>query len=533
MVEGRIGEPVATVLSAVGLRKTFPGVVALDSVDFDVRPGEIHALLGANGAGKSTLIKVMAGLYAPDAGTMTLAGAPVRFARPSEAMKAGISVIYQDLALIPHLSVAENIFLGSARRTRLGLVDWHETHRQARTLLDRVGAPFSTRTRVAALGTGHRQQVEIAKALRRDARLLILDEPTASLSQGEALRLFALIRTLAGKGVGLVYVSHRLDEIAGFVDRVTILRDGRTMGTFPAASLDRKAIVSHITGRDAEPARRRRRGTAALRPPALETRGLSRKGEFADISLSVHPGEVVVLTGLVGSGRTDLLQTIFAARRGDSGSVLLDGHPSNVRSVRQAIRKGIALIPEDRRGQGLCVGLPIYENIAMAVLRRFVGAFGLSPRREIAHAATLMADLKIKAPGAATLAGTLSGGNQQKVVLAKWLSTQANLFLFDEPTQGVDAGAKSEIHGIIDDLAASGKAVLVASSDLEEVLILGDRVLAMHHGRLVAEFANESLTRDAVMDAITHGSATPEPAEPDPSEPEPSEPEPAEPGSAR
>ncbi len=494
------------VLSVNGLRKVFPGVIALDSVNFDVRAGEIHALLGANGAGKSTLIKVVAGLYAPDGGELFLSGRKVRFDGTSDAMAAGISVIYQDFALVPHLTVAENIFLGSEKLTPLGMIDWRATRSEAAKLLEIVGAPFSADARVAELGTGHRQLVEIAKALRRDSKILILDEPTASLSQGESERLFELIRTLATKGVGIVYVSHRLEEIAGLVSRVTILRDGRSMGTFPASELDRQRIVSLITGQT-ELRTRKRRAVRGPKPPLLETRGLCRKGEFHDISISVAPGEVVVLTGLVGAGRTELLQTIFNARHADEGDIIFRGEKLPKASVRDTIRNGIALIPEDRRGEGLCLIMPVYENIAMAVLRRFFGVFGLSQRKVVRHAAKMIADLDIRPPAPAARAGALSGGNQQKVVLAKWLSTEASLYLFDEPTQGVDVGAKNDIYDIIDGLVARDKAVLVASSDLEEVLLIADRVIAMHEGRIVAEFSNDNLAASSVVDAITRGPA--------------------------
>jgi ABC-type sugar transport system ATPase subunit len=496
----------SVVLSIHGLRKIFPGVVALDSVDFDVRAGEIHALLGANGAGKSTLIKVVAGLYAPDGGDLFLSGRKVRFNGASDAMAAGIGVIYQDFALVPHMTVSENIFLGSERLNALGLVDWSATRREARKLLDLVGAPFSADARVAELGTGHRQLVEIAKALRRDSKVLILDEPTASLSQGESDRLLELIRSLAKKGVGIVYVSHRLEEIAGLVSRVTILRDGRSMGTFPASELDRKRIVSLITGQT-ELRARQRQAVRTSKPPLIETKGLGRKGEFQDVSISVAPGEVVVLTGLVGAGRTELLQTIFSARRPDQGDIIFRGEKLSNSSVRDTIRNGIALIPEDRRGEGLCVILPVHENIAMAALRRFLGAFGLSRPAEISHARKMIADLNIRPPSPGAISGALSGGNQQKVVLAKWLSTDASLFLFDEPTQGVDVGAKSDIYDIIERLTARDKAVLIASSDLEEVLLIADRVIAMHQGRIVGEFFNDNLNASVVMDAITRGAA--------------------------
>jgi ribose transport system ATP-binding protein len=493
------------ILRVRGLRKAFPGIVALDSVDFDVRAGEVHALLGANGAGKSTLIKVVAGLYSPDAGEIALSGRPVKFTGAADAMAAGVSVIYQDFALIPYVSVAENIFLGSEILGPFGLVNWTATHDEARKLLDMVGCAFPTETMVWELGTGQRQLVEVAKALRREARVLVLDEPTASLSQGESARLFGLIRELKRQQVGMVYVSHRLDEIEGLVDRVTVLRDGKSMGTFPAAEIDRRKIVSLITGHNALPTRSRQSARYDEKP-LLVTKQLSRKGEFEDISIDLRRGEIVVVTGLIGSGRTELLETLFRARQPDSGEIFLDGQICNSDSVRGAIRDGIVLIPEDRRRHGLCMILPMYENIAMATMRRFLGALGLSRRSEIEHADTMIRSLDIKPANAAVEAGTLSGGNQQKVVLAKWLSTDASVFLFDEPTQGVDVGAKSEIHDIVRNLAARGKAILIASSDLEEVLGVADRVLAMRQGRIVAEFSGASAKASAVVEAITHGS---------------------------
>jgi ribose transport system ATP-binding protein len=495
------------ILGTRGLRKAFPGVVALDSVDFNVRAGEVHALLGANGAGKSTLIKLIAGLYSPDAGEITLFDRPVNFTSAAHAMAAGVSVIYQDFALIPYLNVAENIFLGNEILGPFGFVDWTAAHREARKLLDLVGCAFPTETMVWELGTGQRQLVEVAKALRREARVLILDEPTASLSQGESVRLFNLIRGLKRKQVGIVYVSHRLDEIAGLVDRITVLRDGRSMGTFPAADIDRRKIVSMITGHDAFPARTRQ-SAAPAETPLLVTKQLSRNGEFEDVSINVRRGEIVVITGLVGSGRTELLQTLFRARRPDNGEMFLDGRRCDSASIRSAIRDGIALIPEDRRGHGLCIILPMYENIAMAIVRRFLGALGLSRRSEIEHADAMIRALNIRPADANIEAGTLSGGNQQKVVLAKWLSTDANVFLFDEPTQGVDVGAKNEVHEIIRNLAARGKAVLIASSDLEEVLTVADRVLAMRQGRIVAEFSGAAVNASDLVEAITHGSVS-------------------------
>lgn len=492
------------ILKVTRLCKAFPGVVALGGVDFTVRRGEVHALLGANGAGKSTMIKIIAGLYERDTGDIVLNGEPVTFANTAEAIDAGISVIYQDLALVPDLTVADNIFLGREKRTGLGLVDRRATREEARRLLDLVGATFDVSTPVSHLGSGQRQLVEIAKALRSQAKVLILDEPTASLSHGESERLFELVRKLAASGVGIVYVSHRLEEIAPLVQRVTVLRDGLSAGTFAIGELDRNRIVELITGRERHSVRSAREANAPGRK-VLEAKGLSRKGEFDDISLAVREGEVVVLTGLVGAGRTELLETLFGLRLPDRGEILQDGRPISLRMPREAINAGIALIPEDRRGQGIAVGLPVFENITLPILRRFVERFGLSVRREIAHAQALIARLNIRTPDPRTLAGSLSGGNQQKVALAKWLSADAGVLMFDEPTQGVDVGAKDEIYTLIDDLAAQGRAILIVSSDLEEVLAVGDRILAMRAGRIVAEFDSRTVSASRIVEAITHG----------------------------
>nr|WP_295467056.1 sugar ABC transporter ATP-binding protein [Mesorhizobium sp.] len=497
---------VREILSVAGLRKTFPGVIALGGVDFDVRRGEVHALLGANGAGKSTLIKVIAGLYRPDVGEIYIDGELVDFATTTDAMQSGVSVIYQDSALVPQLSIAENIFLGSEKRGALGLVDWAATHAAARQLCDRIGALFPTTTLVSELGPGQRQLVEIAKALRSEAKLLILDEPTASLSHSESERLFQLVRELAAAGVGIVYVSHRLDEIAPLVDRVTVLRDGLSAGTFPANALDRARIVSLITGQERHSVRIARSPSTKAAGALLEVRGLSRAGEYEDVSFVVRSGEVVVLTGLVGAGRTELLETIFGVRTADRGEIKIDGKPVSFRNAREAIAGGVALIPEDRRGQGISITMSIFENIALPILSRFVGSFGLRKRLQIAHAETMIRLINIRTPGPRVAAGALSGGNQQKVVLAKWLSTDSRVLLFDEPTQGVDVGAKDEIYGLIDQLAAEGRAILVVSSDLEEVLAIADRVLAMRAGIIVGEFIGQAISASRILDAITHGS---------------------------
>lgn len=494
------------VLRIAGLTKEFPGVKALGGVDFDLRRGEVHALLGANGAGKSTLIKIVAGLYQRDGGTIVLDGQEVSFGSTAEAMRAGIGIIYQDFALVPDLSVAENIFLGQELRGAFRLVQRKAQEVAAQRLLDMVGANFPASTLVSSLGSGQRQQVEIAKALRNKAKVLILDEPTASLSHGESERLFEIIRQLSAEGVGIIYVSHRLEEIAPLVDRVTVLRDGVSVGSYPTAALNRQKIVALITGNEREDAVRAQ--ARAARPdtaPVLSVRGLSRAGEFSDVSFDLHAGETVVLTGLVGAGRTEIVETLFGVRQADAGGIRLDGADIRQRDARDAIRNGIALIPEDRRGQGVSVMLAIDENIALPILPQFRGALGVARKRMGAHADQLIDRLSIRTRDARTEAGALSGGNQQKVVLAKWLSTNARVFLFDEPTQGVDVGAKAEIYALIKALAAEGRAILIVSSDLEEVLSVADRILAMRGGRIVEEFENSALSAGRVVDAITNG----------------------------
>jgi ribose transport system ATP-binding protein len=498
---------VETVLELRKLRKEFPAVIALDGVDFDVRRGEVHALLGANGAGKSTLIKVVAGLYRADAGEIRIAGKTVELRDTQAAQALGVSVIYQDFALAPNLTVAENLFLGRELMTPWGLIDWRRTHREARRLLDRLAIDIPTTMKVSKLSTAQRQLVEIAKALGIEAKLLVLDEPTASLSRGEAEKLFDLIRRLARSGVGVIYVSHRLEEIAPLVDRVTVLRDGRSVGTYPVGQLDRANVVALITGRAGQSSERSRRGANLTGELLLELRALGRAGEFEDISLTVHRGEIVVLTGLVGAGRTELLETIFGARRAGSGEIRIGGKAVIFARPSDAIRSGIALIPEDRRGQGLALIMPVVANMTLAALGRFVAGLLLQPRRELQHARRMIAELAIKTAGPLQAAALLSGGNQQKLVLSKWLSTSAEVFLLDEPTQGVDVGAKEEIYRLIRGLAAAGKALLVASSDLEEVLEIGDRVLAFRRGRIVGEFGGDSIEAARLVDAITHGQA--------------------------
>lgn len=512
--EKREAGPVAKVSAAgtaliqmEGLGKTFPGVVALDDVDFDLRPGEVHALLGANGAGKSTLIKILSGYYTADAGRIRMEGKEVEIPDTMKARELGISVIYQDLALVPQLSVAENIFLGQERTGAAGLIDWPQTYAKASELLDLVGANFAGTARIRDLSTGQRQLVEIAKALSTKARVLILDEPTSALSQAEADLLFNLVRDLAAQGVGIVYVSHRLEEIEGLVDRVTVLRDGRSMGTFPARELDRARIVSLITGHDEPPEKLSSQSSRKPGDTVLELRDLTLPGSFEEVSLRVRTGEIVVMTGLLGAGRTEVLETVFGARAPSRGDIRLNGEPVRFSNPGDAIARGVALLPEDRRGQGVIEGLPIYKNLTLPSLGDFVGRFGLDIGREISRANQIIENLSIRTPGPTTLVRSLSGGNQQKVVVGKWLLTSARLILFDEPTQGLDVGAKDEIYGLLNSLVEEGKALLVVSSDMEEVLEIADRVIVMREGRVVGEFSGDGIRAEDMMAAITLGEA--------------------------
>ena len=471
-----------------GIGKSFPGVRALRSVDFDVRPGEVHALVGENGAGKSTLMKILAGAYTADEGEVRLDGSPVRFATPHEALAAGVVTIYQELNLIPALSVGENMFLGD--EPRIGgspVIDWAVIHRQAGELLDRVGVKLDTHAPVGSLGVGKQQLVEVAKALHRTPRLIVMDEPTAALGLAEIDELFRVIRELRAAGVSIVYISHRLDEVCTVCDRVTVMRDGTVVDTRAVANSDVETLVQLMVGRTLE------RALRAPNPPVqqaelLRVTGLTRRGAFEDVSFSVRRGEIYGLGGVVGAGRTEVARAIFGADPIDSGEVTIEGRPVRISSPRDAVRCGIAMLTEDRKAEGLVLGLSVRANVTLTVLDRIARAFGIIPTaRERALTAEFITNLHIRTPGGEQLVVNLSGGNQQKVVLAKWLAVKPKLLIFDEPTRGVDVGAKAEIYTLIRELVADGMAVIVISSELPELLSLSDRIGVLKRGRLVVE----------------------------------------------
>ncbi|MGH2615354.1 MAG: sugar ABC transporter ATP-binding protein [Thermomicrobiales bacterium] len=494
---------VSPLLVAEAITRRFPGVTAVDEVDFAVRAGEVHALLGENGAGKSTLIKILGGALRKDGGTIRLNGAPVDFHSPAEALAAGIAVIYQELVLCPHLSVAENVLMGHLPRAAGLAVDWPAANRRVADLLGQLGVSLPLHAPVGRLSTAQQQLVEIAKALSRDSRILVLDEPSAALGQRDLEHLFRVIRLLREQGAAIVYISHRLEEVFEIADRVTVLKDGRLVGHWPVGEVTMQRLVRAMTGRDLGAVGGTEGNSTA--PVRLAVRGLGRLGAFQDVSLSLRAGEIVGIAGLVGSGRTELLRAIFGADQPDSGEVEVDGVRVRFRSPAQALRRGLGLLPEDRKTQGLLLDRALRENVSLASLRR-VTRFGfLRPAQEERAVRGLMADLQIVARGPGQPVDTLSGGNQQKVVLARWLARQCGILLFDEPTRGVDVGAKEEIYRLIHALAADGAAVLVVSSELKELFAICPRILVMREGRLVGEFAGSDVREEDVVDAMLMG----------------------------
>ena len=494
-------------LQMTGIVKQFPGVLALGGVDLDVRAGEVHCLLGQNGAGKSTLIKVLSGVYEHDEGTVTWDGAEVSVSPPAKAIDLGIATIYQELDLVPHLDVAENIFLGH-ELSRGGFMQRTRAHREARDLLDRLGHPEIAPTRiVGGLSPAKQQIVSMARALSRDTRLLILDEPSAVLDQEEVKNLFRVIHGLTAEGVAVVYISHRLEEIREIGDRITVLKDGRTVGTgLAAADTPTADLIRLMTGRSIEyafPPRTTPRSEQA--DVVLEVRDLSLAGVFSGVDLTVRAGEIVGLAGLVGAGRSEILETLYGARRASTGTVSVGGRRVRRGSVGAAVHAGVGLCPEERKSQGLLLDESVYSNITIASLLRFARLGFLDRGEEKRHAEELAERLDIRPAGVTRPARNLSGGNQQKVVLARWLLRECRVLLLDEPTRGVDVGARTEIYMLIRSLADAGVAVVVVSSEIEEVLGLADRVLVVREGEVVRESAAAAIDEAGVLDLVMEG----------------------------
>ena len=489
--------PASPLLSLEGVTKRFPGVVALDAVDLSVAAGRVHALVGENGAGKSTLLKIVAGADRPDAGRMSLRGRSVAFAAPREALAAGITVIYQELSLVPQLSAEANIYLGM-EPARRGILDRASSLAGARSALESLGADFDATTPAGDLSVAQQQLVELARALARDAQLIAMDEPTAALSHLETGRLFEQIKRLCGRGIAVIFVSHRLEEVRRIADDVTVLRDGRRVFAGAAATVDEAGLIRHMVGRDVEYARLPA-AAAPSDPPFLEVRGLTRHGHFGGVSFAVRQGEIVGLAGLVGAGRTEVARGIAGADRVDGGTMSLGGAPYRPTSPREAIARGVVYLPEDRKTQGLVLMMNVRENATLATLARFSVRGVIRRRAEREAAARQTAAVELRPPEIEREAGTLSGGNQQKVVLAKWLLADADLLIFDEPTRGVDVATKVELHRLVRSLADSGKAVLVISSELPEILALADRIVVMREGAVAGELPAEGATAERVL----------------------------------
>lgn len=492
------------VLEMRGISKTYPGVRALEEVDLEVRRGEVHALVGENGAGKSTLMKILAGAETRDKGRIVIDGQVVTDLTPQKAMALGIGVIYQEFNLVPYLSVAENIFLGREPRGRIpGWVDFKRMYSESENILHSLGAYFDVRTPVNQLSVAQQQMVEIAKASSRKVKVLAMDEPSATLTEHELQNLFALIRRLKQQGVAIIYISHRLEEIFEIGDRVTVLRDGKKVGTRDVKEVTREELIRMMVGRELQDLIPKE--PAPLGPPVLEVRGLSRKGVLDNISFLVRRGEIVGLAGLVGAGRTELARTIFGADPYDSGEIFLEGKPVQIRSPREAIQQGIGLVPEDRKQVGLILSMVVRENITLAGLRQLLNLGFVHRKKEREVASRFIEDLMIRTPSLEQEVKNLSGGNQQKVVLAKWLFTKARVMIFDEPTRGIDVGSKAEIHHLMNRLAQQGTAILMISSELPEILGMSDRILVMHQGRIVGELSREEATQEKIMHLATGG----------------------------
>jgi galactofuranose transport system ATP-binding protein len=498
------GDPVLTVSN---VDKSFAGVQALAGVDFTAHAGRVHALVGENGAGKSTLIKVFTGVHQPDAGEIRLGGEPVTFRAPIDAQNAGISTIYQEVNLVPLMTVAQNLYLGREPR-RLGLVDHRQMNKQARELLSSYGIKVEPTKQLRSFGLGLQQMVAVVRAVSIDAQVVVMDEPTSSLEPREVDQLLALVDSLRDRGLAVVYVSHKMDELFRVCDDVTVLRDGVLVHTGPVSELTRADLVGHMLGKRAEELQRLRGAAAHHRPtgtePLMQARGLTRTAQLDDVSFEVLPGEVVGLGGLLGSGRTEKLKAVAGAMPVDRGDVTVGGEKVRSGSTAAAVRAGIAMLPEDRKAEGIVPDLSVRENIALAALPRLSRAGLVSDDRIDKLVDTFMKRLRIKASGPNQRVRDLSGGNQQKVVLARWLCTEPRVLLLDEPTRGIDVGAKAEVQALVAELAEQGLGIVLVSSEMEELIGGSYRIVVLQNGSTVADLRGEAVTEADLMDALSH-----------------------------
>ncbi|HZA57763.1 MAG TPA: sugar ABC transporter ATP-binding protein [Solirubrobacterales bacterium] len=502
----------APILEAREVTKRFPGVLALDRVSFQLLPGEVHALVGENGAGKSTLIKVITGVYAPDEGRVLFGGEEVSFASPRDSQAAGISTIYQEINLIPMRSVAQNVFLGRELRTRFGLLDSERMNREAAEILGRYGIQADVTAPLHSLGLGTQQMVAVARAVSLDARVVIMDEPTSSLEAREVETLFRVIRQLRDENVGVVYVSHQLDELYEICEKVTVLRDGKLVHSGDLAELSKLQLIATMLGRELAEVERRATGFGENREvgrePVLQVRGLTRRYVLDGVSFDVRPGEIVGLAGLLGAGRSETAKAIFGAQPLDSGEVQMAGKDVKTGSPPSAIKAGIAFLPEDRRSEGIIPGLSVRENIVAAAMPRLsrVGLVSEKAQNELVE--RFMERLGIKASSPDQPVGELSGGNQQKVMLARWLCLDPKVLILDEPTRGIDVGAKAEVQHLIDELAEGGLGVIMISSELEEVVEGSDRVVVLRNGSVAGTLSGDDISEENLMETLAEGGSS-------------------------
>ena len=488
-----------TLLRVQEVSKGFPGVQALDKVSFELRKGEVHALVGENGAGKSTLMKILSGVYRPDSGSIIYKGRETRFQNAREAAAAGIGIIYQELNLVPHLTVAQNIFIGREPRTLLGYIDDRKMNVDAAAILGKLNLTIDPATRLNRLSISKQQMVEIAKALSRDSEVLIMDEPTSALTESEIDELFKVIHSLRDRGVGIIYISHRLDELKHIVDRITIFRDGHTIATSEYAAITMDGIINHMVGRKLEnlfPPRRNQPTAKKL----LEVRHLVQPGVLKDISFDLFQGEILGIAGLMGAGRSELARAIFGADRISSGAIFRDGRKLDIRSPADAIAHGIAYLSENRKEDGLAIKMTLNENVTMANLPEVSRRCSIISRvQELEATRKYVDELDIRTPSLEQRVNNLSGGNQQKVVIAKWLYRDSRILIFDEPTRGIDVGAKFAIYELIERLAREGVGVILISSELPEILGMTDRVLVLHEGSLMATLRTRDTTQEQIL----------------------------------
>lgn len=485
------------ILEMKNITKTFPGVLALDKASLLIGKGEVHALLGENGSGKSTLTKILYGIYKKDEGQIFIDGQEVKIENTDDAIKLGVGIIFQEFNLVNTLSVAENIFLGRLHTAKNGTVDWKRINKEARQLLERLDFSLDPSAAVEELSVAEKQMVEIAKALSMDARILVMDEPSATLTDKELAKLFEIIEKLKAEGVTIVYISHRLEEIFRICDRATIIRDGVVIGTLDVASTTKTELIQKMVGRDITMEFPKRDYVAE--GILLEVKDLSRKGKLHHINFKLKRGEILGIAGLVGAGRTELMRAIFGADKKDAGEIFLHGKKVSIHSTVAAKKYGLALVPEDRKGQGLLLHFSVMRNTTLANLKNILSGGIISRKKEKMAAAEYIEKLKIKTPSADQETVFLSGGNQQKVVLAKWLYSNAEILIFDEPTRGIDVGAKYEIYVLMNELVKQGKSIIMISSEIPEVIAMSDRVLVMHDGMIKAELGRDEVTPEKIL----------------------------------